>query len=911
MKYLFTLFMVGFMLTMTTSFAQDLEQNVAVKSKAPVVIDSNKKIVKSEYVPCDKSVKDCNGYIEHIEVVGRQITPISYSAEGAYTLDKQMLKEYLYGNGNLNDILGLLPGVQFSDAAYAANQVTNIKPNEVSIAGALGYQSGYQIDGVGNNSKLSKGDGSAGYNHAHNVEGHSQEAFVNLKILEQVEVYDSNIPARYGQFSGGLVLAKTQNAGKETRFGLSYRQTADQLVEYHKFYAPDFSGEDVLETAVFNKKDFNAYLSMPINDVSGVVAQIQVLRSSESLNQLGNIREQEQTNYNALLKYHYNVTAQDQLIFRYLNAPYEGSYFDVDAINSNYDIDGGGQSFMAKWQADRQWGRMDSQFDWRQSQNSKKTASARYVWANLPGKAWGSYNDSTTSLAGGFGDIKKVQDTFSLKQDFEISNILETYGYHDLSFGYHLEYQQTVFDRLEDSVTYNGAVVSPNINCNGYVNDCIETSFARQLEEIETELGRSLDLADPADFNLYQDNLLTTGQYFQSRQVSPSSTAEANIGYFSAYAEDNINFQELNIAAGLRYDYNDFFQNHNIAPRLRLSYEFISGYQMILGANRYYESDLADYKLNQAIQPTHNEVRAIYNNRPQQWQAALLTQGYRYEYNDTKTPFSDELTAAYRQPLFGGIVELKWVRRANKDSINRIKGYNDQGESVLYAGNDGGSDYRRWSLSWMAQFENQHVEFNLSHASNTTSRKSFDGDTTLEEEGDGRNTKTLNYSYDDNELVFLRTDSVGENGLNKTDFQLVTRHDINLERQDANRPIVVNLSWAGNWNNWQFSAYARFNGSQDAIYPTGITQSIKEADTICDECNPQQKEYPVYRAKKRPSFWLVNGSIKYNWLLKDDSYLTLSIDGENLLNQRTYQVSPSTTGLELGRRFWLGISYDY
>ena len=910
------------MLTMSVSNAQETvqnpQQNQNLNQQKVNQTDSPESAINdqalAEQLACDKE-KNCQENIEHIEVVGRKITPISYSADGVYTLDKQMLNEYLFGNGNLNDILGILPGVQFGESAYAANQVTNIKPSEVSISGAEGYQSGYQIDGVSNNSKLSTGAGNSDRNLAQDVSGHSQEAFVNLKILDQVEVYDSNIPAKYGQFSGGLVLATTQNAGNETRFGFSYRQTENSYVEYHKFYAPEFSGDDVLDTATFDKKDFNAYLSTPINEKSGIVAQIQVLNSQESLNQLGDLRLQKQTNYNGLIKYHYNLSSTDELQVRYLHAPYEGDYFDVDALNSDFTIKGGGQSLMAKWRAFRSWGQVETQFDWRQSENSKTAPDAWYIWANIPGKAWGSYNNSINSLEGGYGDIEKRQDTYSVKQDFETELGLQHVGKHALSFGYQLEYQASVFDRLEDYTFYNGVVISPEINCNGYVNDCIETSFYRPIAELEAQLGRPLNLNNSNDFALYQSNLSSTGQYFQTRQVSPKAKASADITYLSAYIEDAMDFNNVQFNAGLRYDYNDFFENHNFAPRLRLSYEFIDSYQLVFGANRYFQADLANYKLNQAMQPVHNEVRSTFRNRPQQWQAALQESGYRYEYNDTDTPFSDELMAAYRQPLFGGVVELKWVDRANKKRINRIKGYNDLGEAVLFAGNDGRSDYQRWSLSWMAQFSNQHVEFNISKATNKTSRRGFDGDTTIE--GSRENTSTLNYSYNDDELVFLSSQYHNSKGELKTRTDLVTRHDINLERQDANRPIVANLSWAGDWQNWRFSAYARFNGKQDAIYPTGQTESIKEADSICDGCLSTRREYPVYRLTERPSFWLLSGSIRYIWELssqgqsKKQSQITFSFDGENLLNKRTYQVSPFTTGLELGRRFWLGISYDY
>ena len=281
-------------------------------------------------------------------------------------------------------------------------------------------------------------------------------------------MYDSNIPAKYGQFSGGLVLAETKNAGNKTRFGFSYRQTADDFVQYHTFYAPKFSGDDILDTATFTKKDFSAYVETPITENSGLIAQIQVLTSSESLNQLGTIREQKQNNYNGLIKYHIDVSPDDELTFRYLNAPYKGNYFNVDAIDSDYEITGGGQSFVSKWHASRHWGDAVTQVDWRQSENTKSASNTWYVWANVPGKSWGNYNGSTTSLSGGYGDIEKTQDTYTLRQDFDFTPWSFKSTEHSVSLGYQIEKQTTVFDRLEDAIFYNGAVISPQVNCGGY-----------------------------------------------------------------------------------------------------------------------------------------------------------------------------------------------------------------------------------------------------------------------------------------------------------------------------------------------------------------------------------------------------------------------------------------------------------
>ena len=846
---------------------------------------------------CAKDDKQCLKPIERIKVVGQRVNPISQSSEGSYTLDQKLIEDYNFGNGNLNDLLGVLPGVQYGESAYKADQVSNIKPPEVSVAGSYGQQSGYSIDGINNNSKLNTSNATADRNLLQDVVGHSQEVFINLQMLDEVTVYDSNIPAKYGQFAGGLVLAQTKNAEQKTQYGFSYRQTADSFVKYQRFYAPNFDGDDTLRIPDFGKRDFNAYYSTPINDKSGISAQFQVLESKESYDQLGTYRQQLQKNYNAMVKYHNHLSTNDLVTVSLLYAPFEGNYFDTNALNSDYKTTGGGQVINGNWEANRGWGDFDSKFSWRRSTNDKDTSPVRLLWANAEGKSWGEYKESSVSVEGGYGDIEKVQDTFTFSQDFVLNAKRHRWGYQQFNVGYKLEHQHTQFNRLEDSVIYNGVVISPDINCNGYTVDCVETGFHRPISEIETELGRPFDFSNPQDVFLYNENLAQTGQYFQRRQVSPKGDAEAKVNYLSMYIEDEIDWGRLTAVVGLRYEYNDFFKNHTLAPRARFKYDLNSDatQALTLGLNRYYQGDVASYKLNQAMTPMREEVRKVLNNRPGQWEAAKLNSGYRYEYENTKTPFSDELTLAYRAQLFGGTVEAKWLTRESKDSINRVKGFNAEGESVLFAANYGGSKYERISLTWMANFDNQHVQFNVSHSSTEVARESFDGDTSVSY---GGNKKVLNFEYDDSELVFL-------------DDNLVTRNDLALERQDFNRPVVINAGWGGEWGAWRLSASARYNGKQDAIYATDQYRSFNEAIEICTGCAPLSQEYQVYIKDERPAFWLLSGSIKYSFDIFGKDKVVLSFDGENLLNKRTYQIAPKTTGLELGRRFWLGISYKH
>ncbi len=851
--------------------------------------------------------------IEVIEVVGRQPTPISHDSQGVYVLDRKMIEDYRFGNGNLNDILAVIPGVQYSDQSQSVDQASNIKPSEVSLSGAQGYQSAYIVDGVGNNSRLSTGNASVDRNLLQDVSGHSQASFVNLDIIDEIEVYDSNIPAKYGRFAGGLVKVNTRKAGEEPSWSLSYRQTSDSFVTYNHFYAPDFDGSDSLVKPSYEKQDFSAKLALPLSKDGGLIAQIQGLRSKEVQSQLGQPKERSQTNYNGLIKYHHQVSNVDEIAITALYAPYLGNYFDEYAINSDFDIDGGASSLAFEWQHSAKWADVDTHVSWHQSQNSKTAPEYWLNWQNIAGKSWGSYVGSASSSEGGYGSIDKTQTAFSVKQDF-LLNESQLFGVDSqLSFGGELNYRVTEFDRLTDAILYSGSVINASIDCSGYTIDCVETEFYKPIAQLEAELGRKLDFSQIDDLLLFQSNVKQAGQYFQTRQVSPKSNTEVKLAALSLYAEQALSWDQLQLNLGLRYDINDFMKQHNIAPRLRGQYDlFADGESVIVfGANRYYEADLSHHKLNESIQPTYNEIRRTADNRLLSWERSSVANGYRTLYQDTKTPFSDELSLAYRQALFGGTLELKWLKRANKEQISRVRGVNDLGEQTLYASNLGSSDYERYSISWMARFDNQHIELNLSHANNKTDKASFDGDVLTET--DESRTYTYNFGYDQSELVFIEQEIPDEDnpGKMKFDRSLITLNDLELQRQDFNRPYIANLSWGGEWGAWKLSAFARYHSKQDAIYNTGRKESVKEATAICNGCEPNKSEYSVYIKREKPAYWLLSGSIKYEYEINSNHSLTLSFEGENLTNNRTYLIAPYSTGTELGRRFWLGVSYQH
>ena len=858
--------------------------------------------------------------LEVIKVKGLRLNPMSRSAQGSYTLDNELIKSYRFGNGNLNDILGILPGVQYGEGALSTELASNIKPSEVSLVGAQGHQSSYNIDGVNNNSRLSTGNGEADRNLLQDVSSHSQSTFVNLDLLDSIEVYDSNIPAKYGQFSGGLVNANTKTASDKPSYGISYRQTSTDWTEFHIIKSPSREGAREVITPTFDKHSVNLYFSTPITSDSGLVAQFQSLKSSETLDQLGTAREQTQTNTNLLLKYHHNIDANNLLSVSGYYAPYEGQYFDVNARNSDYTIEGGGYSVSSTWQHDAIWGDLEVKLAANRSENSKRAPNYWLSWNNINGRTWGNYNNSIVSLEGGYGDIDKIQQTVTLTADANIyiESIFGTQG--QLNVGVDLKQQRQEFNRLTDSVIYNSSQNESAINCGSYTFDCIETQLKRPLSELEAEFGRPLDsLGTPQEvaeeIAIIEQNIQQAGQFFTTRQLSSKSDVAVTVNNIALYSELLLEYRNVDITAGLRYDYNDFFKQHNIAPRLRVSWDIWGDgeHQLTSGLNRYYEANLVHYKLNQAMIPMHQEVRHSYLNQPHAWRAALTSNGFLYRFDETKTPYSDEFSLAYRYQLWGGTLETKWLNRFNKQAINRQREYNEDGQAVLFGRNQGSSHYQRFSVAWMAKFDNQHVELNISKTSNTVDSKSFDN-TIAYDSSTKRYSNTEN--YDDSDLVFFQYqerafDPKTQSWELATRSRLISRHDLSLENQDYNRPYIVNASWGLTLEQWQFSAHARYVSEQEVVYATGVSQQAKFATSICSGCEVSGKKYPIYAKYNRPSYWTVDGSVKYAWQLTGEDRIEVSFEGKNLLNRRNYRIGPLGNGSELGRSFWLGISYQH
>lgn len=123
------------------------------------------------------------------------------------------------GNGSVPELLKNNPNVQFANTANSSNTPGELAPENVSFHGEKFYNNNFMIDGLSNNNNINHGankgvlDGDPdGYSPIDLPAGGTQSFWINSELIESLEVFDSNISAKYGDFTGGVVDAEADGS---------------------------------------------------------------------------------------------------------------------------------------------------------------------------------------------------------------------------------------------------------------------------------------------------------------------------------------------------------------------------------------------------------------------------------------------------------------------------------------------------------------------------------------------------------------------------------------------------------------------------------------------------------------------------------------------------------------------------
>lgn len=772
-------------------------------------------------------------------------TPMAGTEQGEYRFNRDYLDAYRDADGGLDSLYRQVPGIQFSEDALETDALEDLSPSSISISGGRFYQNAVQLDGLNIGNRLDPAGGADGID---DVGGHELGLFLDTDLLESVRVLDSNVPVEYGRFTGGVVDLETRRAGAEPEGAVFYNTTRSDWVHYKRIQPTVEPGQPISEAPSsdpeFRRDRFGAHYSLPVGELSGLILSASQASSRAPTESLGRVYNLEQTNQNLMGKFSTAVNVTGELDASVTYAPYEREALIRNARDSRHEFHGGGLSSQVRLMLPGRYFRHQVEAGVSYVENRREAPLDYFQWANSPSRQWGSENGLEQSLQGGYGNLDKYQMTSRARWIGELPPLFLGEVAVDRRLGLELNHQRLRFDRPQDLYVFTNPVVNTDIQCRGLDYDCLQ-------EE----------------------------QYFSTREVYAGEDVEVGLTEAAAFTDATFHWDRYQVTAGLRYDYDDFLRNHNVAPRLSGSVDAFDNGATVLtaGANRYYGGALLTYKMRQARTPYATEYRGATQNVVNDWTTGNDQGLYRYGDTDLDTPYSDELSLGLRQRLLGGVLEAKLVQRDNQDEFAQtVSDVMADGYRVYRLNNDGESEYKGVSLAYYRAFgDRTTLGFTVTYSEQETS----------------------NADYDD-------PANPGSNSHVSYQGERVTLASLNRVRGNFDRPWVANLNLSHRFApRWSGRVNVRYRGDYDTVESTG--QVVDGEPIITDGDDNAYEQLAVYERAERHATLISDLGVTWRPL----AALSLEAEIRNAFNARTYTVPENFGGVELGRYFWLGARY--
>ncbi len=683
--------------------------------------------------------------------------------DASRTIDRNTIGSFPNGNGSINEILSILPDIQFSETSNLSTQGGEILPPSISISGGKIYSNNFMIDGMSNNNLLDPAEDNLFGDNA--LPGHPQEIFLAPDLVQKIDVYQNNIPARYGGFTGGVVDAKTIDPLMGWRGVLRYRTTRDSWTRFHiddrntEAFRKSNSHENQPE---FERHDAGATLHIPLTDHSAALLSYQLLYSKIPLRHFSQAHSQYRRLENFFFKYLLDLSTDSSLSLSLSSSPYESHYFKPNYLNSDTVLKKDAYQGTVEYHKDFSIVDWQLKTAWREGSTTREAPADIKFWAKTPSKSWGDLANTFYSMEGAFGDIQSRQKAFELKNNFSFSTISIGPTSNTISTGLDYQHLEGEFKRKEQSSYYFRPIKKASVECSESSPDCVPDE-----------------------------------QYFSRRIVYHPQSTRVAINLYDLYAEDIITLKRLELRPGVRISHDDFMNNLNVAHRIAGAWDLFGNRDTVLvgGINRYYGNTLLTYKLKEEKKPLVRETRSLENNgQPRAWEEDT---SYRYKrsgkYSRLKTPFVDEWLIGFDQQLFGGTASFRFAERDGKDEFAKETSTPDEdGVTHYILNNNGYSNHHSYILSWERRWRNHYFQINGTFEKSTASNETYD-------------------------------DTLDENNLD--DLVWYDGHVINitdLPRKDFNRPWLINLLYVGQLpRNITFSSLLKYRSGYQALQKSG------------------------------------------------------------------------------------------
>ncbi|MDO4708889.1 MAG: hypothetical protein Q4B94_03585 [Pseudomonadota bacterium] len=611
---------------------------------------------KQDEVANQKKSKDKPLLMPTIDVIGQRLFPYQ---EGI-SIDEQYVQSQAKGNGDISTLLRINPSVQFSERAQTSANMGEIRPADISINGGLFYQNNFRIDGVSFSNDLDpKNDNPQ---HFSDPPSDAQGMALDTDLIGNLTVYDSNVPARFGGFNGGVVDVTTRKASDGFSGKFSWRASRSVWNEYHiadselaKFELSSDQGSQ----PVYDKQKYALTLENRFANGLGLIASVSRLRSEIPLRGYASgyvpngdetIKTNTRENTQYSLRADWDIGSLWNLDFSLNYAPSDEAYFIKNTRNSWFDLSRGG--YATRFSARRSgpvW-RINQKLSLSQLDSSRDSRGVDTwkTWVFSADKNWGTPGGKQ-SLEGNWGSVDQTSRNTEYSLDIEREPFALGNTRHHLQFGFSAAQRSGSYHRLHDHHAYTkGAATTSCTDANGVVDN-----VACSLGAVPQFKGR--------------------GQYMTVYDIYRAGYFKAEADNVSLYAEDDIRWGNWSVRAGLRLDHDSLSKQWTLAPRLAASWDVFGDARTLLtgGLNRYYGRNLFAYKLREGREALNVEYKRKNTGADALiWQLEKTPLG-KGHFRDIDVPYSDELALGINQAWAGLDINFKAVERRNRDEVMR------------------------------------------------------------------------------------------------------------------------------------------------------------------------------------------------------------------------------------------------
>lgn len=568
-------------------------------------------------------------------------------------LDRKKISLIISKDGSITEILKTNPNITFGKNGKKSMAGGEISPKDISINGASHYQNNFMVDDTNFNNDINP----AGYKDKFNNTWRgatlgTQAINLNADLLKSIEVFDSAVSAKYGDFQGGVVKAKTRDP--KTNFSGIISSTYTNG-KWHKTFLDEKIKKSQdrakwMESSDFSKKKFRFEAEGYITENFGLLFDFSRLNSHINREtdkytldpKFASYPNEKRTNENYFIKGIAHIGDNTIIKPSFLHSKQKIITFIESNVNSLMENPFGGNSFNLNLESTLNNIFIEQSLGYSEFESSRysyfKDGLYLYKRSNL--KNWGV--GGGISSYGGMGDIAEFQKTFNYKLDlsFDEKNIDKTS--HKAIAG--LEY-----------INKSGSYETPNPH--------IEYDFG------ELPAGYKCKSGDLTCVN--DDSFGGKGQFANKLWYYGDVDNKVKMDQISLYLEDEISFDKFKIRPGIRIQTDSLTKDFYKALRFATQYEFIDENFIGFGLNRYYGRNIFQQKI---YSDTYRHQKNFIRNHP--------NDEWKYTDNDTnlyfstrlKLPYDDEFSLFYNGKIDNFNLSLKYVKRESKNEIFAKRG---------------------------------------------------------------------------------------------------------------------------------------------------------------------------------------------------------------------------------------------